>query len=88
LLLEFWVTALNFGQSGLPGCTKESGINPILMTTLMKKSISSSIQRTFSPIFLKAAFISTEFMKTIKADFYALKIDFLHYAKVSTCQFR
>lgn len=54
----------------------------------MKKYISSSIQRTFSPIFLKAAFITTEFMKTIKADFYTLKIDFLYFEKVSNCQFR
>lgn len=53
----------------------------------MKKYISTSIQKTFSPIFLKAAFIITESITTIQADFYDLKIDFLHYAEVSTCQF-
>jgi len=70
-----------------PDCTKESGINLILTTTLMKKYISTSIQKTFSPIFLKATFIITESITTIQADFYDLKIDFLHYAEVSTCQF-
>ncbi len=52
----------------------------------MKKKYFILNLKNFFLCFLKTAFNLIEFMKAIEADFYPLKVVFLHYAKVSTCQ--